>query len=63
MLRQDWCGSVTICVTSPAYACQMDPTIVITHEPSLEHASKMYQIFNNKEDNVIKVVMKPQLPA
>lgn len=32
---------------------------VITHKVPLQDASKMYDIFNKKEDNCVKVVLKP----
>lgn len=32
---------------------------VITHSVPLQDAAKMYDIFNNKEDNCVKVVLKP----
>ena len=32
---------------------------IITHNVPLSDASKMYEIFNNKEDNCVKVVLKP----
>jgi len=32
---------------------------VITHRVPLSEASKMYDIFNKKEDNCVKVVLKP----
>jgi len=32
---------------------------VITHTVALSDAAKMYDIFNNKEDNCVKVVLKP----
>jgi len=32
---------------------------VITHSVPLKDAAKMYDIFNNKEDNCVKVVLKP----
>lgn len=37
----------------------IDPTKIITHTMPLEEASYGYHIFNNKEDNCIKVVLKP----
>ena len=37
----------------------IDPTKIITHTLPLEEASHGYHIFNNKEDNCIKVVLKP----
>jgi threonine dehydrogenase-like Zn-dependent dehydrogenase len=38
---------------------EIDPSFVITHRLSLEGAPEGYAIFNNKEDNCIKVVLKP----
>jgi alcohol dehydrogenase len=34
---------------------------VISHTVPLSQASKMYSVFNNKEDNCVKVVLKPDL--
>jgi threonine dehydrogenase-like Zn-dependent dehydrogenase len=38
---------------------EIDPSFVITHRASLDDAPKMYEIFRNKEDHCIKVVLKP----
>jgi S-(hydroxymethyl)glutathione dehydrogenase/alcohol dehydrogenase len=38
---------------------KIDPTKIITHKLSLDEADHAYHIFNNKEDNCIKVVLKP----
>lgn len=40
---------------------KLDPAMVITHELPLEDAPLGYKIFNDKEDNCIKVVLKPHL--
>jgi threonine dehydrogenase-like Zn-dependent dehydrogenase len=37
----------------------IDPRFVITHRMSLEDAPRAYDMFKNKEDNCIKVVLKP----
>jgi threonine dehydrogenase-like Zn-dependent dehydrogenase len=37
----------------------IDPSFVITHTMSLEDAPKGYDIFKNKKDNCIKIVLKP----
>src|SRR3954464_15800174 len=37
----------------------IDPTFVITHRMSLEDAPKGYDIFKHKEDDCVKVVLKP----
>lgn len=37
----------------------IDPTAIITHSLPLEEASHGYNIFNKKEDNCIKVILKP----
>lgn len=38
---------------------EIDPTEIITHRVPLDKASEAYQIFNDHEDEVIKVVLKP----
>ncbi|MFT8323106.1 MAG: zinc-dependent alcohol dehydrogenase [Bacillus sp. (in: firmicutes)] len=38
---------------------KFDPQDIITHKVSLDDASHAYKIFNNHEDNAIKVVLKP----
>ncbi|WP_400246170.1 zinc-dependent alcohol dehydrogenase [Niallia sp. JL1B1071] len=38
---------------------KIDPTEIITHRISLDDASNAYQMFNDHEDEVIKVVLKP----
>ncbi|MBC5636210.1 glutathione-dependent formaldehyde dehydrogenase [Ornithinibacillus sp. BX22] len=38
---------------------EIDPTKIITHKLGLEDAPHAYTIFNNKEDNCVKVVLKP----
>jgi threonine dehydrogenase-like Zn-dependent dehydrogenase len=38
---------------------QIDPSFVITHRMSLDDAPEAYDIFNNKEDDCLKVVLKP----
>jgi threonine dehydrogenase-like Zn-dependent dehydrogenase len=38
---------------------EIDPSFVITHRVSLDDAPQMYQTFQQKQDNCIKVVMKP----
>ncbi|MGG3804623.1 zinc-dependent alcohol dehydrogenase [Metabacillus fastidiosus] len=37
----------------------IDPTKIITHKLPLEEAPHGYKIFNDKEDNCIKVILKP----
>jgi len=37
----------------------IDPTFVVTHKMSLEDAPYAYDIFKNKQDECIKVVLKP----
>jgi threonine dehydrogenase-like Zn-dependent dehydrogenase len=36
---------------------KLDPSVVITHRMPLKDAAKAYQIFDNKDDNVIKIVL------
>jgi threonine dehydrogenase-like Zn-dependent dehydrogenase len=38
---------------------EIDPTFVITHRLQLDEASDGYDMFNNKEDECIKIVLKP----
>jgi S-(hydroxymethyl)glutathione dehydrogenase/alcohol dehydrogenase len=38
---------------------EYDPREIITHKVALEDASQAYRVFNNHEDNCIKVVLKP----
>ena len=38
---------------------EIDPSFVITHRLSLNEAPEGYDMFNNKEDECIKVVLKP----
>lgn len=37
----------------------IDPSFVITHKMKLDDAPHGYEIFNNKKDNCIKIVLKP----
>jgi len=38
---------------------EIDPSFVITHRMSLEDAPKGYDIFLNKQEDCVKVVLKP----
>ncbi|MGB9180091.1 MAG: zinc-dependent alcohol dehydrogenase [Pyrinomonadaceae bacterium] len=38
---------------------EIDPSFVITHRMRLDDAPKGFDIFNSKEDNCIKIVLKP----
>ena len=38
---------------------EIDPSFIITHTETLDRAPEMYQKFRDKEDNCIKVVLKP----
>jgi threonine dehydrogenase-like Zn-dependent dehydrogenase len=38
---------------------EIDPSFVITHRMRLEDAPRGYDIFTNKEENCIKIVLKP----
>jgi threonine dehydrogenase-like Zn-dependent dehydrogenase len=37
----------------------IDPSFVVTHVMSLDDAPKAYELFKNKQDGCIKVVLKP----
>jgi threonine dehydrogenase-like Zn-dependent dehydrogenase len=38
---------------------KIDPSFVVTHPASLEDAPAMYKKFRDKEDGVIKVMLRP----
>ena len=38
---------------------EIDPSFVLTHERPLENGPEMYETFNNKEDDCIKVILRP----
>jgi threonine dehydrogenase-like Zn-dependent dehydrogenase len=38
---------------------EIDPSFVVTHRMSLDEAPEGYKIFNNKEDECMKIVLKP----
>ncbi|RKD97359.1 threonine dehydrogenase-like Zn-dependent dehydrogenase [Halopiger aswanensis] len=38
---------------------EIDPSFIVTHETSLTDGPEMYETFNNKEDDCIKVVLTP----
>jgi threonine dehydrogenase-like Zn-dependent dehydrogenase len=38
---------------------EIDPSFVVTHRLPLDEAPSAYEMFNNKEDGCIKVVLKP----
>jgi len=40
---------------------EFDPTFIITHVMPLEDAAKAYRMFDEKEDNAIKILLKPNL--
>jgi threonine dehydrogenase-like Zn-dependent dehydrogenase len=40
-------------------AGDIDPSFVVTHPAALEDAPEMYARFRDKEEGVIKVVMRP----
>jgi threonine dehydrogenase-like Zn-dependent dehydrogenase len=40
---------------------EIDPSFVITHRMSLNDAPSGYDIFTNKQDDCIKIVLKPDL--
>jgi threonine dehydrogenase-like Zn-dependent dehydrogenase len=38
---------------------EIDPSFIITHEMPLEKAAEAYEIFHDKLDDCIKIVLKP----
>ena len=39
---------------------EIDPSFLITHRARLDDAPEMYRTFRDKEDDCIKVVMRPE---
>jgi threonine dehydrogenase-like Zn-dependent dehydrogenase len=39
---------------------EIDPSFIITHRVTLDDAPEMYRVFRDKQDDCIKVVMKPE---
>jgi threonine dehydrogenase-like Zn-dependent dehydrogenase len=37
----------------------IDPSVIITHRVTLDEAPEMYRTFRDKEDDCVKVVMRP----
>ena len=37
----------------------IDPSFVVTHRLGLDHASNAYETFKHKQDECVKVVLKP----
>jgi threonine dehydrogenase-like Zn-dependent dehydrogenase len=37
----------------------IDPSFIITHRARLDEAPRLYEIFRNKQDEAIKVVLRP----
>ena len=42
---------------------ELKPSLVVTHVMPLEEAPKGFKIFNDKEDNCVKVVLRPGTTA
>jgi len=38
---------------------EIDPSFVITHHMRLEDAPTAYELFKNKQDNCVKIVLNP----
>ena len=36
-----------------------DPTFIITHEMRLDDAPEAYEMFSEKQDDCVKIVLKP----
>jgi threonine dehydrogenase-like Zn-dependent dehydrogenase len=39
---------------------EIDPSFVITHQMTLDDAAHGYEIFLNKKEDCVKVVLRPQ---
>ena len=59
----DLCGMPAFCKLAEVFlkccAGKIDPSFVISHTLPLREAPRGYQIFNDKKENCIKVVLKP----
>jgi threonine dehydrogenase-like Zn-dependent dehydrogenase len=42
---------------------EIDPSFVVTHSMGLDEAPQAYELFKNKQDGCVKVVLKPQQSA
>jgi len=42
---------------------KVDPTFLVTHQMDLNSAVDAYKIFDEKRDNVLKIVLKPKTPT
>jgi threonine dehydrogenase-like Zn-dependent dehydrogenase len=38
---------------------EIDPSFVVTHRLPLQEAPEAYEMFNEKEDDCVKIVLKP----
>lgn len=38
---------------------QIDPSVIISHRPSIDEAPRMYQVFRDKQENCTKVMLDP----
>ena len=38
---------------------EIDPSFIVTHTIPLQDATKGYELFKNKQDDCLKVVLKP----
>jgi len=38
---------------------ELDPSFVLTHEVPIDDGPKMYKVFNEKQDNCVKVILRP----
>jgi threonine dehydrogenase-like Zn-dependent dehydrogenase len=54
--KQETQRSISLCSFEEG---KIDPSFVVTHPASLEDAPAMYKKFRDKEDGVIKVVLRP----
>jgi threonine dehydrogenase-like Zn-dependent dehydrogenase len=55
------CRAYTKPLLEKIVAGEIDPSFVVTHPASLEDAPEMYAKFRDKQQGVIKVVLRPGL--
>ena len=57
-MRRLRAGSVTGRCCSDSYG-EIDPSFIVTHHLPLDEAPRGYELFENKDDDCLKVVLKP----
>ena len=53
------CSATCAPCWSASWTGEIDPTVIITHRLPLDEAPHGYEMFKHKEDDCVKVVLKP----